>query len=149
MSEPYEKSFEIRWADLDPHRHLRHSAYVDYATHVRFAFLADHDYTPQRFGALDFGPILFRETTSFYKEVRGGSTITVDFCVGGLAPDASRWRMCHHVVRPDGKRAALIEVEGAWMSLSKRKLTAPDPPIVELFHRLPKTEDYKELDPIR
>jgi len=28
MSQRYAKSFEVRWADLDPNAHMRHSAYA-------------------------------------------------------------------------------------------------------------------------
>ena len=28
----FTRSFEVRWADLDANRHLRHTAYLDYAT---------------------------------------------------------------------------------------------------------------------
>lgn len=38
----YRLSFIPRWADLDPNRHLRHTAYADYATPVRFSYLTEN-----------------------------------------------------------------------------------------------------------
>ena len=40
--------YEIMWADLNPNVHQRHTAYADYATDVRFWFLADHGFTPHQ-----------------------------------------------------------------------------------------------------
>lgn len=39
MEQPLTKEFEVKWADLDPNRHMRHSAYNDYAAHMRVKFL--------------------------------------------------------------------------------------------------------------
>lgn len=147
MSE-FIKHFEIRWADLDPNRHLRHSAYADYATHVRFSFLRDHGFGQRRFVELGFGPVIVREEVRFRREVEGGEIIAIDFRAQGLAPDASRWDLSHAVVRSDGKLAATVRVEGGWLDLATRKLTVPPGEIRELLHRLPRTDDFSPLESI-
>ena len=38
----YDSTFQVRWADLDPNFHLKNTAYSEYATQTRFAFLDDN-----------------------------------------------------------------------------------------------------------
>lgn len=35
----YEKTIEVRWADCDANRHMRHSAYSDLCGHTRVGFM--------------------------------------------------------------------------------------------------------------
>nr|WP_299046804.1 thioesterase family protein [uncultured Polaribacter sp.] len=35
----FEVSFNTKWSDFDPNRHMRHTAYNDYAAEVRVRFL--------------------------------------------------------------------------------------------------------------
>ncbi len=144
MSE-FIKHFEIRWADLDPNRHLRHSSFTDYATHVRFSYLREHGFSQRRFAELGLGPVIFREETRFFAEVDAGETITVDFRARGLAPDASRWDLLHEVRLSDGTHAATVRVEGAWLDLKTRRLTTPPDDLVTLLDRLPHTDDFEVL----
>jgi len=52
---------ELRWADLDPNFHVRHSVYYDYGAFCRIQFLAAHGITAQFMQIQQFGPIIFRE----------------------------------------------------------------------------------------
>ncbi|MCP4204821.1 MAG: acyl-CoA thioesterase [bacterium] len=57
----FAQTFHVRWADLDPNRHMRNTAYLDYATEVRFAYLAENGFPQARFAEDNFGPVIFRE----------------------------------------------------------------------------------------
>lgn len=46
----FEKEIEVRWADVDQNRHVRHSAYYDYGAHVRVACLTAAGYDADRLG---------------------------------------------------------------------------------------------------
>ena len=37
----YLKEFEIRWSDIDANRHLANSAYLNFMSHTRMAFLME------------------------------------------------------------------------------------------------------------
>ena len=37
----YSKKVEIRWSDLDPNFHLRHSVYYDWGAYTRISFLSE------------------------------------------------------------------------------------------------------------
>jgi acyl-CoA thioester hydrolase len=41
----YDLKIDLRWADLDPNFHLRHSVYYDYGAHIRFSFLHEQGLT--------------------------------------------------------------------------------------------------------
>lgn len=141
----YKKSFEVRWADLDPNRHLRNTAYNDYATHVRFRYLEERGFGAAEFAAHDIGPVIFREEVRYYREITMNETITVDYKVAGLTPDARRFRLTHDILRGDGVLAARLVAEGAWLDLTKRKVVTPPPQLAELLRALPRTADFEEL----
>ncbi|HLY70108.1 MAG TPA: acyl-CoA thioesterase, partial [Puia sp.] len=76
--EKYIRNPEVRWSDLDPNFHLRHSVYYDYAAYCRVCFLEDNGLTGTVMQQLHFGPILFREEAVFRKEIRMGDKIAID-----------------------------------------------------------------------
>ena len=57
----YSKTYEVRWADMDPNRHLRHSVYLDYAAQTRVALFSDYGLPIDEIAKMGLGPILFRE----------------------------------------------------------------------------------------
>ena len=122
---PHSQTYTVRWAELDPNGHMRHSAYADFAADQRVTWLASLGYDIRRFAELHLGPILFREETKFLKELRGGEQIRVDGRVVGGSPDGSRWTIEHTIYKADGRVAATVTVDGAWLDLDQRKLAAP------------------------
>ena len=40
----YFKDFEIRWSDVDANRHLANSAYINFMSHTRMAFLIEQGF---------------------------------------------------------------------------------------------------------
>ena len=131
----YRKTYEIRWADLDPNWHLRHSAYADYCTQVRFAYLAENGFPGGRFAELGFGPVVFREETRYFKEVRMNESVTIDFRVVSIGP-RGEWKIVQRVLNGEGKLAALHEIEGAWLDRATRKLRMPPEELLELLRVL-------------
>lgn len=139
----YSKTYEIIWANIDANRHLRHTAYNDYAAQVRVSFFKDFGFSVEKLARLMIGPILFSEHTKFMREVGMNDSITVDIRVASMRKDASRWKIVHQVFRSDGILSAVITVEGAWMDLNTRKLTIPPPEILGMIDSMPKTEDFE------
>ena len=56
--ETYIQAIDIRWADLDPNFHLRHSVYYDYGAYCRISFLNEQGITPEFMTQFNLGPIL-------------------------------------------------------------------------------------------
>jgi acyl-CoA thioester hydrolase len=61
----------------------------------------------------------------------------VDSRRGPLADDGSRWTIVHTLYKADGRPAATITVDGAWLDLDRRKLTVPPPELTEAMRLLP------------
>lgn len=136
MPEPYTHSYEVRWSDLDPNRHMRASVFSDYGAQTRFAFLAEHGFSPERFAELHFGPVVFREETRFFKEVRMGERITVSFEVTQMGRGGMRWAVRHEIKKEDGETAAVIELDGGFIDLERRRLCKPPDDLLETLHAL-------------
>lgn len=128
----------VMWAQIDGNMHLRHSAYADFATQARMFELEKLGITTDDFQRLKLGPILFREETIYLKEVKPSDTIKVVVNITKCLPDASRWTIRHELFRGDGKLAAEVIIDGAWMSMETRKLTIPPTELAERFMSLPK-----------
>jgi acyl-CoA thioester hydrolase len=131
----FRKTFHIRWADLDPNWHLRHSAYADYCTQARFACLAENGFPVTRFAELGFAPVSFREETRYFKEVRMNESIEVVVSVETLG-SRGEWTIGHQVLRGDGQLAAKHVNEGAWLDVKTRKLTSAPEELLQVLRSL-------------
>jgi acyl-CoA thioester hydrolase len=141
----WECRFEVRWADLDGNRHVRNTAFSEYATHTRFSLLAGRGFTQARLEELRFGPVMMREEVRYKREVRFGDSLTVTLRCAGLSADVSHWRVHQDVLRADGREAALLTIQGGWMDLDTRKLMVPPGELAEVLQALPRTADFQEL----
>ena len=121
---------------MDPNGHMRHSAYADYAADQRVVVLAGWGYNVAQFAKLRLGPILFREETKFLKEIHIGEEIRVDGRLASINEDGSRWSIVHTIYKADGRVAATVTVDGAWLDLDRRKLTVPPTELVEAMATL-------------
>ncbi|MEQ6123090.1 acyl-CoA thioesterase [Pseudotenacibaculum sp. MALMAid0570] len=139
----YKVEFKTKWADFDPNRHLRHTAYNDYAAEARVRYFMHVGFPVSEIGKLNIGPILFTENTSFRKEIHSGETISVNAKLQGISEDKSRWKIRHEIFNQAGKVSAIIEIYGAWLDLEKRKLTVLPKKFDSLFDGMDKTEDFE------
>lgn len=128
---------QVRWADLDPNFHLRHSVYYDWGAMCRVEFLSKYGLTVQLMQQLHFGPIIFREECVFRKEVRLGDAVTIDLTLLTAKKDYSRWTIQHHITKGEGELSAILTIDGAWLDTSKRKLAVPPQQAVEVFSQMP------------
>jgi acyl-CoA thioester hydrolase len=142
----FETTCEVRWADLDPNGHVRHTVFMDWATQCRVAALAAAGLTPRRFQELGCGPILFREETDYLREVDADDRITVSLEVVGASADWKHWRIRHRLGRRDGVPCAVVVVRGAWLDLGTRKVVTPPPPIAEAFAGFPRSADFAPIE---
>ena len=138
-------TFNTKWSDFDPNRHMRHTAYNDYAAEVRVRYFQKQGLSINEFAKFNIGPILFKEETSFLKEIHIGENITVNMELEGVSRGIERWRFKHQIFNEQGKLAAEIKVYGAWIDLIKRKLTAPPSKFESIFESLPKSNNFKEI----
>ncbi|MEO5890095.1 MAG: acyl-CoA thioesterase [Ferruginibacter sp.] len=144
--EAYEKKLEIRWSDLDPNYHVRHSLYYDYGAFSRISFLNEHGITPGVMLEHNIGPILFREECVFRKEIKFGDEIMINLKLHKATADMSRWTMIHELWKNKDKLAAVITVDGAWIDTQIRKLAKPPEFFKNAFEQIPRTEKFEFVE---
>jgi acyl-CoA thioester hydrolase len=144
----FSRRFEVRWSDLDMNAHMRSTAYADYAIDVRNAFLSGHGFGFEEYARRGFGPVLLHEEARYFREVRPGDSIEVDLRAAGLAPDGTRWKVEHQVRRSDGKRAAVLRIEGVWLDLGTRRPVPPPAELLDALRQLDRTDDFEEMEPV-
>lgn len=138
----YSKTIDIRWSDLDPNFHLRHSVYYDYGAYCRICFLEAFGLPVGLMEQLFFGPILFREEAVFRKEVRWGDQLTMDLQLTKARKDFSRWSIRHQLIKNSDILSAVITVDGAWINTKERKLATPPALIADVFDKMPRSSDF-------
>lgn len=142
----YTKDIQIRWSDLDPNFHLRHSVYYDWGAFCRIEFLTEYGLTTDTLQQLHFGPILFREECVFKKEVRSGDKITIDLTLLKARKDYSRWTIKHQVIKNENVVAAVITLDGAWIDTIERKLALPPPVAQKVFSEMPLDVNFQWMN---
>lgn len=141
----FKVTFNTKWSDFDPNRHMRHTAYNDYAAEVRVRYFAKYNFSIEEFTKHNLGPILFTEETSFRKEIHLGENITVNLKLQGLSENNERWKIVHEVFNEQGKLSAIIKVYGAWINLTKRKLRTPPEETKEMFEFAERADDFEVI----
>ncbi|MDK2122750.1 acyl-CoA thioesterase [Parachitinimonas caeni] len=140
----YKQIITTRWADVDANRHLKHSAYADWATHTRVEWLNSHGFTLKKFTELQIAPIIFEETTKYFKEIYMSEQITIDLMLVGLNHDASRYHLRQYFRRGDTV-CAQYEIKGAWLDVASRRIAPPPPGLLEATTNLQRADDYAEI----
>jgi acyl-CoA thioester hydrolase len=144
--ENFVKDIQIRWSDLDPNVHLRHSVYYDWGAFCRISFLHEYNLTSELMHQLKIGPILFREECIFKKEIRLGDKVTISLEVIKAKRDFSRWAIQHTIKKDADTIAAILVVEGAWLDTAKRKLAIPPQQVFDAFSQMPLDTNFQWLD---
>ena len=139
----YTKPIELRWSDLDPNFHLRHSAYYDFGAYVRIWFLRDHGLSTTVMQEQHFGPIIFREECIFRREIKLGDVVTINVQLLKAREDLSRWSIQHQFIKDGDQLAATLVVDGAWIDTELRKLTTIPENARESFAKMPKAENFE------
>lgn len=141
--EKYSKHVDIRWSDLDPNFHLRHSIYYDWGAYVRISFLNEQGLTPAVLVQHFIGPILFREECVFKREIQFGDQVEVNLTLLKCRKDMSRWTMQHEIWKNSDTLSAIITIDGAWIDTKARKLAIPPDLILKGFEALPKAANFE------
>jgi acyl-CoA thioester hydrolase len=139
----FSQTIQIRWADVDANRHLRHSVYYDFGASMRINCLNSFGLTMKKLEELAIGPVLFREEGIFRREILLEDEVTINVQMVKARQDYSRWSLRHHLTKSDGTLAAVINIDGAWIDLNKRKLVVPGEFIANIFAQFPKAEEFE------
>ncbi len=140
---PFKVDFKTRWSDFDANKHMRHTAYNDYAAETRLRFFNTHNVTTALFEKINIGPILFSENTIFRKEIRMNEDLSVSLFLQASSTNGERFKMLHYIYNEKGEIAAEILIYAAWLDLKTRKLTLPAKTISNSLTKLTKTSDFE------
>lgn len=141
----YKITFQTKWSDFDANKHMRHTAYNDYAAEARLRFLNEFGFGLAVMEEQNIGPILFSENTTFRREIKLGEDISTELFLEASSKKGERFKLKSILYREDGKLAATITVYLAWIDLSKRKLAIPSKELIKTLENLEKTADFEEL----
>jgi len=141
----YIKQFEIRWSDVDANRHLRNSAYIDYMSHTRMAFMIENGLDQKHLVKYNLGPVAFYEHMYYFREVFPGKPVSVSLQLKGLSEDGMYFKFLHNFYDENGKNFASCEMMGGWIDLNARKLTGLPEEILEKFNAFEKTDDFEVI----
>lgn len=141
----YRRSYQVEWRDIDFNGHMRNTAYLDRAGHVRMSFLHDHGFTPREFERLRIGPVVFKDEILYFKESRMLAVYHVNLRMAAVSKDYSRFQMRNEFSNDEGERLAVVVTTGAWMDLRARKLTVPPGDLVKVLGQMQRTDDFLEI----
>ncbi|WP_437921577.1 acyl-CoA thioesterase [Sphingobacterium sp. LRF_L2] len=136
---------QVLWSQLDPNRHLRHSAYADFCAQARANMLKSLGLSLDEFAKKHIGPILFREELIYHREIGLDEFIDVRVELTKLNTKNFRFSFRHEIYKENGIKAATVNVDGAWLNLQARKLTAVPEEWIPIIAHIPKSEDYQEV----
>ena len=141
----YLKEFEIRWSDVDANRHLANSAYINFMSHTRMAFLLELGFDHKTMAQHQIGPVVFYEHMYYFKEVFPGKPVKVSLEVTGTSEDGKFFEFHHNFYDYKGRHFAHCEMMGAWMDLKNRSLTGLTNDFLAAFEATEKPDGYRVL----
>ncbi|KZZ46373.1 hypothetical protein A3759_06675 [Thalassolituus sp. HI0120] len=118
----YNKEFEVRWADCDANNHMRHSAYADMAAHARIGYLTEIGIGPEWLSENNAGPVLFKETTEYFREVKMNEVLSITVETGEPTGSDKTVTLVNNIYKENGELAARVSVLFAWMDIIARKV---------------------------
>ena len=134
---------QMRWSDLDPNFHIRHSVYYDWGAMVRIKFFNEYGITSDVMRKLNFGPIIFREECIFRREIRSNDPVFIDASIISARKDYSRFSIRHLITRGENVLCATLTVDIAWLDTNLRKLSVPPYEIIRVFENVPRAEGFQ------
>ncbi|MFD1769021.1 acyl-CoA thioesterase [Sphingobacterium suaedae] len=135
---------QVLWSQLDPNRHLRHSAYADFCAQARSNMLSKAGLSLDEFAKKHIGPILFREELIYHREIGLDERIRVKVEIVKLNIKNFRFSFRHEIYKENNVKAATVNVDGAWLDLINRKLTTIPEEWIPIIAHIPKADDYHE-----
>ncbi|MBV2226761.1 MULTISPECIES: acyl-CoA thioesterase [Sphingobacterium] len=137
---------QVLWSQIDANVHLRHSAYADFCAQARSNMLNKMGLSLEEFNKRKIGPILFREELNYLREIGLDERVKVSVVITKFNKLNSRFSFRHEIFKENGVKAAVVLVDGAWMNIRERKLTNIPEEWMEIISKIPKSEDYTEID---
>ncbi len=114
---------DIRWADLDPYRHVNHATYLSYCESARIAFLDEIGFGMARLAEMDCQIVITALEARFLVPAVEGMAPVVESEIAEMGRVRSTWRQ--RIVEGETVLFA-ADVHVAFTNLAGRPRRAPD-----------------------
>lgn len=135
----------IRWSDIDANRHLANSAYVNFMSHARVAYMKKAGVSQRVLERLNLGPVVFDEHFFYFKEVLPDQPVYVDVELSGLSEKGTFFSFTQNMYDSNGKNVAAYEMTGGWIDLEERKLRELPDDLLKRFTTFHRSKDFRTL----
>ncbi len=135
-----------RWSDMDANGHVRNTAFSDFGTQGRIAFLNEYGITMDFWQKLNIGPVLVREELLYKRELRMLDKVTVTCEVRKASRDYKKFVIVQHILNAENKEAAQITTESLWIDMTSRRVVCPPPEMLERMQQMPTSPDFEWWD---
>jgi len=129
----FKKKYQVKWSDVDPNKHLRGSAYLDFTDHTRVDFMESNGITLDILAGMNIGFVITNTNMQFKREVLMNEIISVDYHIDYFSDDYKKYGATHQVFKENGKLACLIKIEGFWIDLTSRRIATPPDALIRLI----------------
>ncbi|WP_010522092.1 acyl-CoA thioesterase [Aquimarina agarivorans] len=137
--------FDIRWSDLDPNQHLANSAYTNFMSATRMAYMTKQGVSYNDLKKHSIGPVVLREEIHYFKEVFPGKPVYVSQEVFAVSEEGSFYKIRHNFYDDQGGNFARGEMLGTWLDMKTRKIVAPPSEIYDPLMGSNHAADFKIL----
>lgn len=141
--DPFVVPFLVRWRDVDANGHVGHTIYSLFALEARFDVFEKQGWVPEP--SEDLTGVILREEVTYRRELLLGERFVVRLSMSGLTEDRSRWQVTQQIEKSDGKVAATVVTDGAFFSVSQRRIVVPPPYRAALFDEWPRADNFAVL----
>jgi len=141
----FEAAFEVGWFDCDANRHLKNTAFLEYAIEARFRYFHENGFPASAFAKHQIGPVVVKDEITYKRELHLLDRFKVQFLSAGINESGTRNLVVNRIIRPDGELAAEVRSMIVWFDLAARKVRVPPPELAIAIAALARTEDYAAL----
>jgi acyl-CoA thioester hydrolase len=146
MTQPFTESFRARWPDMDFNQHMRNAAFLGCAEDTRMRFLDANGWPMAEFMKRKLGPVVVEDRLTYKKELQLLERFSVELWLAGTSSDGRKMAARNIVKRDsDGAECAIVDSFVLWFDLEKRRPVVPPAALLEVWLKLPRTEDFRDL----
>ena len=104
----FEVAFEVGWFDCDANRHLKNTAFLEYAIEARFRYFHENGFPASAFAKHQIGPVVVKDEITYKRELHLLDRFKVQFLSAGINESGTRNLVVNRIIRPDGELAAEV-----------------------------------------
>ena len=98
----FEVAFEVGWFDCDANRHLKNTAFLEYAIEARFRYFHENGFPASAFAKHQIGPVVVKDEITYKRELHLLDRFKVQFLSAGINESGTRNLVVNRIIRPDG-----------------------------------------------